>query len=218
MTKRMQSFKVLVVEDFEPFRQFICSLLRAKAEFQVTEATDGLEAVQKAKQLQPDFILLDLGLPNLNGIEVCKCAGELSPAAKIIFLSQESCTEVVEGCLIIAQGYIHKLHASRDLLPAIAAAIKGEHFVSSGLLMGKKTNSRGISDYPWHEVVMDALQAPPDSLSTKICAAERVILARLKSRPRKSELFALAHALHTLAALFERATPRNEQMEKNDVA
>jgi DNA-binding NarL/FixJ family response regulator len=216
----MQSFKVLVVEDFEPFRQFICSLLRARAEFQVTEATDGLEAVQKAKQLQPDCILLDLGLPNLNGIEVCKCAGELAPAAKIIFLSQESSTDVVERCLIIAQGYIQKLHASRDLLPAIEAALKGEHFVSSGLLIGKKTNSRewGISEYPWHEMVMDALQASPDSLSTKICAAEGVILARLKTRPRKRELFALAHALHTLAALFERATPQNGQMEKNDVA
>jgi DNA-binding response OmpR family regulator len=211
----MQSFKVLVVEDFEPFRRFICSLLRARAEFQVTEATDGLQAVQKAKQLQPDFILLDLGLPNLNGIDVCKCAGQLAPAAKIIFLSQESSTDVVEGCLIIAHGYIQKLHASRDLLPAIEAALNGTHFVSSGLLTGKKTNSR---EWGWQEVVMDALQASPDSLSTKICTAERVILARLKTRPRKSELFALARALHTLAALFEKAMPQNDQMEKNDVA
>ncbi len=60
---------ILVVEDFEPIRRFVCSALESRAEFQVIgQASDGLEAIQKAEELQPDVILLDISLPKLNGI------------------------------------------------------------------------------------------------------------------------------------------------------
>ena len=59
-----------MVEDYEPLRRFICSTLRERPEFQIVEeVTDGLEAVQKAAELQPDLIVLDIGLPSLNGID-----------------------------------------------------------------------------------------------------------------------------------------------------
>jgi chemotaxis response regulator CheB len=59
-----------VVDDYEPFRRFICSTLLKRPDLQVVgEASDGLEAVQKAEELQPDLIVLDIGLPTLNGIE-----------------------------------------------------------------------------------------------------------------------------------------------------
>ena len=65
--------RVLVVEDHEPFRRFICSVLQAKSGLQVVcEVSDGLEAVEKAEKLQPDLILLDIGLPGLNGIEAAR--------------------------------------------------------------------------------------------------------------------------------------------------
>jgi len=60
-------------------------------------ASDGLEAVQKAKELQPDLILLDIGLPSLNGIEVARQIRKLSPESKILFVSQEFSAELVQG-------------------------------------------------------------------------------------------------------------------------
>ena len=92
--------RALVVDDFEPFRQFTVSMLQTKQEFQVVgEASDGLEAVQKAEELQPDLILLDIGLPTLNGIEAAHRISRLVPGAKILFVSQENDTDLIAAAL-----------------------------------------------------------------------------------------------------------------------
>lgn len=84
-----------MVEDFEPFRRFVCSMMRDRSELQVIcVVSDGLEAVQKAEELQPDLILLDIGLPTLNGIEVARQIRQLSPQTKILFVTQESSAEM----------------------------------------------------------------------------------------------------------------------------
>lgn len=119
----MESLRVLLVEDFGEFRGFVCSLLEPR-----------LEAVQKAEELRPDLILLDISLPRLNGMEVARRVLKLAPDAKILFLSVESDADLVIEALSLGSGYIHKLRASRDLLPAIDAVLRGEQFVSSGLL------------------------------------------------------------------------------------
>jgi DNA-binding NarL/FixJ family response regulator len=123
---------VLVVEDFEPFRRFVCSTLRKTPEFQVVcEVSDGLEAVQKAEELKPNLILLDIGLPTLNGIEAARQIRELAPESKILFLSQESSADVVQEALNLgALGYVVKAHVGIDLLAAVEAVILGEQFVS----------------------------------------------------------------------------------------
>jgi DNA-binding NarL/FixJ family response regulator len=129
----MPFFKILVVEDYEPFRRFICLSLQQRPEFQVIEASNGLEAVQKAKELQPDVILIDIGLPKLNGIEAAKRIRRLAPHAKLLFVSQESDSDVVQEAFRVgARGYVHKALA-RDLFPAIEAVLQGKRFVSSGL-------------------------------------------------------------------------------------
>jgi DNA-binding NarL/FixJ family response regulator len=129
----VRSFKILVVDDFEPFRRFVCSILE-RAEFRVIQASDGLEAIQKAEELQPDLILFDVGLPKLNGIEAARRVRQLACSAKILFLSQESSRDVVQEALSIgALGYVQKLRAQSELEPAIAAALAGKRFVSSGL-------------------------------------------------------------------------------------
>ena len=64
----MHAPKILVVEDFQQFRRFIVSTLQTGAKFRVTEASDGSEALQKVEEQQPDLVLLDIGLPKLNGL------------------------------------------------------------------------------------------------------------------------------------------------------
>ncbi len=126
---------VLVVEDYEPFRRFICSTLRKRPELQIVgEASDGLQAVQKAQELQPDLILLDIGLPTLNGIEAAHQISRLVPAAKILFVSQNSDAEVIRAALGNgAKGYVRKQNAQTDLLTAVEAVLRGDRFVSRGL-------------------------------------------------------------------------------------
>jgi CheY-like chemotaxis protein len=127
--------RVLVVEDSQLFRQIICSKLKERPEFEIVgEVADGLEAVQKAQELQPDLIILDIGLPSLNGIDAARRIRTLSPRSKILFLSQESSADVVQEALATgALGYVVKTQAENDLLPAIEAVLQGIRFVGSGL-------------------------------------------------------------------------------------
>jgi DNA-binding NarL/FixJ family response regulator len=127
--------RVLVVDDHEPFRRFICSTLVKKPELQiVAEASDGLEAVQKAEALRPDLIVLDIGLPKLNGIEAARQIRKLSPNSKILFLSQESSSVTAHEALALgALGYVVKAHAGTELLPAVTAVLRARQFISSGL-------------------------------------------------------------------------------------
>jgi DNA-binding NarL/FixJ family response regulator len=122
-----------VVEDSEPFRRFICSTLRKRPELQIVgEVSDGLEAVQKAEELQPDLILLDIGLPRLNGIEAAQRIRRLSPKSKILFVSQESSADVVQRVLSLgACGYVVKTDAGGELLAAVDAVLRDEQFVGS---------------------------------------------------------------------------------------
>jgi DNA-binding NarL/FixJ family response regulator len=100
----------------------------------VGEATDGLEAVQKAQELNPDLVLLDIGLPNLKGIEAAHRIGELVPKAKILFVTQNDDADVVKAALNNgAHGYIWKVDAGPELLAGIEAVLRGQRFVSRRL-------------------------------------------------------------------------------------
>jgi DNA-binding NarL/FixJ family response regulator len=128
--------RVLVVEDYEPFRRFLRSTLEKRPELQlVGEASDGLEAVNKAEALRPDLVTLDLGLPTLNGIEAARRIRKLCPDCAILFVSQESSPDAVREALSTgATGYVAKTRAATDLLAAVEAVREGRQFVSDGLL------------------------------------------------------------------------------------
>jgi DNA-binding NarL/FixJ family response regulator len=118
-----------------PFRRFVCSTLEKRGDLHVVcEVSDGLEAVQKAEELKPDLILLDVGLPTLNGIDAAREIRKLAPESKIIFLTQECSAEVVQAALNLgARGYVLKITAASELLAAVEAVLRGDQFVSSGL-------------------------------------------------------------------------------------
>ena len=138
--------RILVVEDHESVRRFICSILRERPDFVVVgEAADGLDAIDQAGQLRPDLILLDIGLPKLNGLEAAKKIRIIAPEAKILFVSLESFPDMIhEAFRQGGWGYVHKLRAQLDLLPAVEAVLAGREFVSSDVALddGRESRSR----------------------------------------------------------------------------
>ena len=124
-----------MVDDCEEFRRFICSTLRKRPELQIVgEVSDGSEAVHKAEELRPDLIVLDIGLPTLNGIEAARQIRKVASEYRVLFVSQESSADVVQEALALgALGYVVKAHAGSELLAAVEAVLQGRQFVSSGL-------------------------------------------------------------------------------------
>jgi DNA-binding NarL/FixJ family response regulator len=130
----MQTFRILIAEDFDEFREQIRSTLVKDPRYEVVgEATDGMQAVQQAEELQPDLVFLDLSLPTLNGMEAGRRIRRLSPDSKIIFFSQETSQDIMRGALRMgALGYVLKSDAE-ELPAALEAVMKGMPFVSSRL-------------------------------------------------------------------------------------
>ena len=131
----MLQIRTLVVDDFASFRRRVCWMLEEKPEVRVIcEAADGLEAVQRAVELQPDLILLDSDLPKLSGIEAARQILKAVPKSKIVFLSQDSNPDLVQDAFSLgARGYIIKSDAGRELLTAVKTVILGKQYVSRAL-------------------------------------------------------------------------------------
>jgi DNA-binding NarL/FixJ family response regulator len=100
----------------------------------IGECSDGLEAVQKAEELQPDLVLLDIGLPTLNGIETARQIRKVAPASRILFLTSYHGPEILyEAMSVGALGFVLKVNASRELLPAIRTVLRDQRFIGTGL-------------------------------------------------------------------------------------
>ena len=126
---------ILVVDDYEPWLSFSKNIFQKESDLQVVgEASDGLEAVQKAKELQPDLILLDIGLPALNGIEAARRIRQVSPTSRILFMSENHSSDIANEALRTgAGGYVVKSDATSELLLAARAVLEGRHFLSASL-------------------------------------------------------------------------------------
>ena len=124
---------VLLVDDFQPFRIFVTSLLSGNG-YVLYEASDGLQALEKAQELKPDLILLDIGLPKLHGFEAARRLREVAPSSRIVFFTLENSDEMVQEALNLgACGYVSKRRAKADLPAALTAVLQGKRFISSGL-------------------------------------------------------------------------------------
>jgi DNA-binding NarL/FixJ family response regulator len=151
----LSSIRILIADDYEGWRRQVRLLLQARPEWLViAEAADGPEAIQKAEELKPDLILLDIGLPKLNGIEVARRIRQLFPSSKIVFLSQNNDLDFVRAALDTgALGYVCKTDAQNELLPAVDAALWGKQFVSSSLKGYELTDTSSKKTAHRHEVL-----------------------------------------------------------------
>jgi DNA-binding NarL/FixJ family response regulator len=125
-----------VVDDFADWRHSIRKKLQENRSLRVIDvASDGLEAVLKAKELQPDLILLDIGLPKLNGIEAAQRISKVAPESRILFLSQERDPEVAQAALSVGgDGYVVKSDAEDELFAAVEAVMLGKKYLSPRLI------------------------------------------------------------------------------------
>jgi DNA-binding NarL/FixJ family response regulator len=133
---RMSLVRILIVDDSDLWKSFVIARLHERPDLQIVGfASDGLQAVQKAEELQPELILLDVMLPKLNGIEAARQIRIVAPKSKILFVSGESDMESVRTAFRVGgSGYVSKMDATGGLLAGIAAVLRGEWFVSPGLV------------------------------------------------------------------------------------
>jgi len=126
---------ILVVEDFEPLRRLIFHKLKNELHLNnILGATDGEEGARLAEELKPDLVILDVGLPKLNGLQVAERVSKSTPRPIILFVSQESSEEVVEEAFRVGgRGYVLKIDMETELTAAIAKVLRGEKYLSRSL-------------------------------------------------------------------------------------
>jgi DNA-binding NarL/FixJ family response regulator len=125
--------RILIADDHEVAREGIRSVLESHAEWKVcAEAQDGREAVEYAGKLKPDILLLDIGMPNLNGLDAARQILAVAPDARILILTVHDAEQVVREVLAAgARGFLLKSDAGRDLVAAVEALQEGRTFFTS---------------------------------------------------------------------------------------
>lgn len=137
-----ESFRVLLADHFEPWRRLVYWLFQQDQKWQIIgQASDGLEAVQKSQQLQPDLIVLDVAVPKLSASEAARQIQNVAPRTRILFTSEDYSPEVeLEALRVGAGGYVVKKDAATDLLPTAKAIIGDQRFVAPP---NRSTSSQG---------------------------------------------------------------------------
>jgi two-component system, NarL family, response regulator NreC len=189
--------KILIAEDHQLVRQGLKALLE-DAGFQVVgEAADGQEALKFAQALNPDVVILDVFMPNLNGIDAAREILRHSPKIKTILLTMHTdCQYILEGLRAGAKGFVLKTHAAEDLVRAVRQAARGETYLSP------EVSDAVIQAY------RNRTELPPDPLS----ARERQVL-QLIAEGNSTKQAASALDISTKTA----ETYRTRIMEKLDI-
>jgi len=120
--------RVLIVDDYEFWRYCVVLILKQHPEFEIAgEGSDGLDAIDMSAELQPDIVLLDLGLPEVNGFEAAREIRRVSARTKIVFLSQTRDLDLVnEARRLGAHGFVSKTDAYHQLVPALKSALANQ--------------------------------------------------------------------------------------------
>lgn len=153
--------KVLIADDHQLFREGLVNLLFSAPDIEViAQAEDGVQAIEKAKHYKPDVILIDIAMPNMNGIEATRKLKKELPEIKIIAVSMHSDRQYVKGILEAgADGYLLKNCTYRQLTDAIQSVNIGKKFLSeditelviNGYLNYSENDSDGYSDLSQRE-------------------------------------------------------------------
>lgn len=136
---------ILVVDDYLPWQRFISLLLESETDLKlISVASDGVEAVQRAKELQPDVILMDVSLPRINGFEATRQIRVVSPGSKTLFLSEHCGSEFVQAAFEVGGfGYVLKSDSHVDLVSGIRAVLLDRQFLSTSLMDWRQLDSEG---------------------------------------------------------------------------
>jgi DNA-binding NarL/FixJ family response regulator len=131
-TRNGESVRILVADDHETVRKGICAILSSRINLgQVGEASNGWEAIAKARELEPDVIVLDITMPELGGFEAAKEIRKLYPEMPILFLSMHDGKQIIERAKSIpVQGYVMKNQVGQSLVDAVGELLKGNTFFS----------------------------------------------------------------------------------------
>jgi DNA-binding NarL/FixJ family response regulator len=127
------SFRILVADDHEVVRRGLCALLQSRPEWEVCgEAADGREAVEKAQKLRPDAIIIDIGMPTLNGLEATRQILKTNPSVRVLVLTLHDSDQVIREVLDAgARGFLLKSDAARDLVSAVEALRRDNTYFTS---------------------------------------------------------------------------------------
>src|SRR5260221_5976186 len=150
---RMPKIKCLLVDDHTLFRQGVRRLLESESDFEVIgEAADGGEAVEKARELRPDIVLMDIGMPGLSSFESARQIKKNRMETKILFLTMYEDEDYLGQCLEVgASGYVLKDTPAPQLLTAVKDVYKGGKYLSSQVLckrgwdFGSRARATGMS-------------------------------------------------------------------------
>jgi DNA-binding NarL/FixJ family response regulator len=191
--------RIVVAEDHHIIRQGICKLLEDFGEIQVIgEADNGSDAIRLTRELQPDVLVLDISMPQMDGIDVLKEIRSYTPRAKVVILSIHADLALVQQALELgALGYVLKQSVSEELLDAVKAANRGSGYLSSG-----------VSHILANHSFMQQSQNPLDRLSPR----EREVVAWIVAGHTTKEI---AGDLHTSVKTVEKQ--RRDAMRKLDV-
>ncbi len=126
-------FRIFVADDHEVVRRGLCALLQAQPDWEICgEAADGREALEKAQKLKPDVVILDIGMPSLNGLEATRQILKLNPQTRILILTLHDSDQVVREVLNAgARGFLLKSDAARDLVAAVEALRRDKTYFTS---------------------------------------------------------------------------------------
>lgn len=135
--------RILLVDDHPIVREGLRTVLQRRAGWEVIgEASNGIEALEQAERLRPDVMVLDITMPRLNGLEVCRLARQKIPATEILFVTQHDSPQMMKEALNAgAKGYVVKSNAARDLVCAIEAVSQHQTFTAMARPEGGSTDA-----------------------------------------------------------------------------
>lgn len=179
--------RVLVVDDHEPWRRQVRALLHCHGTSQVIgEAADGVDAVQRAQELAPDLILLDIELPSMNGIEAARKILTNDPRARILFVTAHRSWDIAEAAFATgAHGYLLKQDAGHELLPATQAVARDRPFISTALVGGTRSGAgrqRRVHEVTFYSDDVPQLDDLANFAATALTAGKSLIVGTRASK------------------------------------